>query len=304
MEARGRLVHGRRRGRAACGGQIEHLTRERSRAARTGRTADPTPGGPPSGASSARYVPIVTWLPAYDRADLRFDAIAGIVSWGVMVPVAMAYAGLAGMPPETGLVTAFAALAAYAVFGTSRHLKVTTSSSVAILSASVVGAILSSQDPASYIVLERRAGADRRDHPRRGRRGATRVPLPVPGDLGGDRVRDRTGRHDHHRPVAGPARAPAGQRHDVRAPRRRGPGDGRPGRPDHRHPRHRLARRHPGPQALRAAGPRRAHRARSSASSSRPRSTCPPRASRPSARSPPASPSRASPTFRSATWSS
>ena len=89
-----------------------------------------------------RYVPIVSWLPDYDRADLRFDALAGIVSWGVMVPVAMAYAGLAGMPPETGLVTAFVALAAYAVFGTSRHLKVTTSSSVAILSASVVGAIV------------------------------------------------------------------------------------------------------------------------------------------------------------------
>jgi high affinity sulfate transporter 1 len=89
----------------------------------------------------ARYVPLVAWLPAYDRGDLRFDAIAGLVSWGVMVPVAMAYAGLAGMPPETGLVTAFAALTAYAVFGTSRHLKVTTSSSVAIMSASVVAAI-------------------------------------------------------------------------------------------------------------------------------------------------------------------
>ncbi len=56
-----------------------------------------------------------------------------------MVPVAMAYAGLAGMPPETGLVTAFVALALYAVFGTSRHVKVTTSSSIAIMSASVVG---------------------------------------------------------------------------------------------------------------------------------------------------------------------
>ena len=99
-----------------------------------------------------RYVPIVRWLPAYDRGDLRFDAISGIVSWGVMVPVAMAYAGLAGMPPETGLVTAFAALAAYAVFGTSRHLKVTTSSSVAIMSASVVGA-LAAGDPSHYVAL-------------------------------------------------------------------------------------------------------------------------------------------------------
>jgi high affinity sulfate transporter 1 len=88
-----------------------------------------------------RYVPIVRWLPRYDRSQLRFDLVAGIVAWGVMVPVAMAYAGLAGMPPETGLVTAFAALTAYAVFGTSHEMKVTASSSVAIMSASVVGAV-------------------------------------------------------------------------------------------------------------------------------------------------------------------
>ncbi len=123
------------------------------------------PAGPPVPARERptlrsvvrRYVPIVSWLPAYDRADLRFDAIAGIVSWGVMVPVAMAYAGLAGMPPETGLVTAFVALAAYAVFGTSRHLKVTTSSSVAILSASVVGAIAVVARPRLLHRPERRA---------------------------------------------------------------------------------------------------------------------------------------------------
>jgi high affinity sulfate transporter 1 len=123
---------------------------------------DPAAAPPPGPASSperpdigrivARYVPIVRWLPAYDRADLRFDAIAGLVSWGVMVPVAMAYAGLAGMPPETGLITAFAALSAYAMFGTSRHLKVTTSSSVAIMSASVVAAIAAG-NAASYIPL-------------------------------------------------------------------------------------------------------------------------------------------------------
>lgn len=101
----------------------------------------------------ARYVPIIRWLPAYDRANLRVDAIAGVVGWGVMVPVAMAYAGLAGVPPELGLVTAFTALAAYAVFGTSRHLKVTASSSIAIMSASVVGAIAASQIPGNYVVL-------------------------------------------------------------------------------------------------------------------------------------------------------
>ncbi len=87
------------------------------------------------------YVPILVWLPGYQRGDLRFDLIAGVTSWGVMVPVALAYAGLAGVPPELGLATAFAALAGYAVFGSSRHVKVTVSSTMAITSATIVADI-------------------------------------------------------------------------------------------------------------------------------------------------------------------
>ena len=116
------------------------------------RAVAPPPVRPDLRRLFARYVPISVWLPAYDRRDLRLDGIAGIVSWGVMVPVAMAYAGLAGMPPETGLVTAFAAMTAYAIFGTSRHLKVTASSSVAIMSASVVAAIAAG-NAAAYLPL-------------------------------------------------------------------------------------------------------------------------------------------------------
>jgi len=100
----------------------------------------------------ARYVPITQWLPAYPREWLRSDLTAALTSWGVMVPVALAYAGLAGVPPELGLVTAFVALAAYAVFGTSRHLKVTTSSTMAVMSASVVVG-LAGGDPALYLAL-------------------------------------------------------------------------------------------------------------------------------------------------------
>lgn len=69
-----------------------------------------------------------------------------------MVPVALAYAGLAGVPPEVGLTTAFAAMAAYALFGTSRHLKVTVSSTMAIMSASVV-ADLAGGDPTAFVTL-------------------------------------------------------------------------------------------------------------------------------------------------------
>ena len=100
----------------------------------------------------SRYVPITRWLPAYPREWLRPDLLAAITSWGVMVPVALAYAGLAGVPPELGLVTAFTALAAYAVFGTSRHLKVTVSSTMAIMSASVVAG-LAGGDGATYVTM-------------------------------------------------------------------------------------------------------------------------------------------------------
>lgn len=104
------------------------------------------------GALADRYVPIVGWAPTYPRDWLRSDLLSAVTSWGVMVPVALAYAGLAGVPPEIGLTTAFAAMTAYAIFGTSRHLKVTVSSTMAIMSASVV-ADLARGDSAAFVVL-------------------------------------------------------------------------------------------------------------------------------------------------------
>src|SRR5512137_2531610 len=99
-----------------------------------------------------RYVPITAWLPAYPRDSLRSDIVSGVTVWGVMVPVAMAYAEMAGLPPEAGLYTAFAALLGYAIFGTSRQLKVTTSSTMAVMSAAVV-VIMAAGDPARYAAL-------------------------------------------------------------------------------------------------------------------------------------------------------
>jgi SulP family sulfate permease len=99
-----------------------------------------------------RYVPITAWLPAYPRDFLTSDLISGVTMWGVMVPVAMAYAQMAGLPAEVGLYTAFAALLAYALFGTSRQLKVTTSSTMAVMSAAVVGA-MAQGDSAAYLAL-------------------------------------------------------------------------------------------------------------------------------------------------------
>jgi SulP family sulfate permease len=98
------------------------------------------------------YVPITAWLPAYPRDVLRSDLISGVTVWAVMVPVAMAYAEMAGLPPQFGLYTAFAALLGYAIFGTSRQLKVTTSSTMAVMSAAVV-VVMAAGDPARYAAL-------------------------------------------------------------------------------------------------------------------------------------------------------
>ena len=86
-------------------------------------------------------MPILSWLPAYDRSFLRFDAIAGATVWGLLVPESIAYAGLAGLPPEAGLYTLLATLAAYAIFGTSRHLVAAATSAAAVLIASGVAAV-------------------------------------------------------------------------------------------------------------------------------------------------------------------
>jgi sulfate permease, SulP family len=89
-----------------------------------------------------RFIPILSWLPRYDRTWLSIDVIAGLTLWGLVVPEAMAYAGIAGLPPQAGLYTLLAALLIYALLGTSRHLVVQATSATAALIASSVTAAL------------------------------------------------------------------------------------------------------------------------------------------------------------------
>lgn len=107
---------------------------------------------PPSALES--YVPILDWLPNYQKGWLRGDIIAAITVWALVVPEAMAYAGIAGMPPETGLYAAPLALVAYAILGTSRHLSVGPSSTVAALSFSVVaGMAMAGSDKFVFLTI-------------------------------------------------------------------------------------------------------------------------------------------------------
>jgi high affinity sulfate transporter 1 len=97
-------------------------------------------------------LPIRHWLPGYQRSWLRPDLIAAAAVWAVLVPEGMAYASLAGMPPETGLFAALAPLLAYAVLGTCRQLTVGPSSAVAAYSAAAV-APLALGDDGRFIAL-------------------------------------------------------------------------------------------------------------------------------------------------------
>ncbi len=97
-------------------------------------------------------LPIRHWLPGYERRWLRPDVLGAAAVWAVLVPEGMAYAALAGMPPETGLFAALAPLLAYAVLGTCRQLTVGPSSAIAAFSAAVV-APLALGDGGRFIAL-------------------------------------------------------------------------------------------------------------------------------------------------------
>jgi len=95
----------------------------------------------PPASGIRRFVPAVGWLPRYDRGFLRFDVVAGATIWGLLVPEVIAYAGLAGVPPQAGLYTLLVMPAAYALLGTSRHVVAAGTSAAAVLLASTVVAL-------------------------------------------------------------------------------------------------------------------------------------------------------------------
>ena len=101
----------------------------------------------------SRYVPITRWLPRYERSFLGADLIAALAVWAVLVPQAVAYAGLAGAPPQAGLATALAAGVLYAIFGTCRELDVGPSSTIAVTAAAVLVPVAASFPDLQYVAL-------------------------------------------------------------------------------------------------------------------------------------------------------
>jgi len=90
-------------------------------------------------------------LRGYRREWLRLDLIAGLTTAAVVVPKAMAYATVAGLPVEIGLYTAFVPMVIYAILGTSRPLSVSTTTTLAILTGTQLALVVPSGDPAALL---------------------------------------------------------------------------------------------------------------------------------------------------------
>src|SRR3954449_1071707 len=85
-----------------------------------------------------RVLPIVEWLPRYDRSGLRGDVAAGVAVTALIVPKNLGYAGIAGVPLQNGLYAAAAGALIYALFCTSRQISTGPSSSLAAVAGGAV----------------------------------------------------------------------------------------------------------------------------------------------------------------------
>ena len=100
---------------------------------------------------AAYRLPLLDWLPHYRKDWLRPDIVAGLTTAAVVIPKALAYATIAGLPVQVGLYTAFVPLMVYAVLGTSRPLSVTTTTTIAILTGAALGEAVPSGEVAALL---------------------------------------------------------------------------------------------------------------------------------------------------------
>ena len=107
------------------------------------------PGTPQRGTLRSLLIP--EWLGSYRPDWLRSDVVAGLTAAAVVIPKALAYATIAGLPVQVGLYTALVPMVIYAVLGTSRPLSVSTTTTLAILAGSALGQISPDGDAATLL---------------------------------------------------------------------------------------------------------------------------------------------------------
>ena len=93
-------------------------------------------------------MPVAPWLRTYRVSWFRWDLIAGLTTAAVVIPQAMAYATIAGSPVEYGLYTALVPMVVYSLLGSTRCLSVSTTSTIALLTASGIALAPEGAEPA------------------------------------------------------------------------------------------------------------------------------------------------------------
>ena len=94
-----------------------------------------------------RYFPILEWGRGYDRPTLTADLVAAVVVTIMLIPQSLAYATLAGLPPQMGLYASIAPLVAYAMFGTSRTMAIGPVAVVSLMTASAASGVAAQGSP-------------------------------------------------------------------------------------------------------------------------------------------------------------
>src|SRR5512139_2461967 len=94
-----------------------------------------------------RWLPILDWLPKYNKAWLAGDIVAGLSVWALMVPQSLGYADISGVPVQYGLYAAALALLVFPFFTTSRHVVTGPSSTISAVTGAAVLAVTTSGSP-------------------------------------------------------------------------------------------------------------------------------------------------------------
>lgn len=98
----------------------------------------------------SRHLPILQWASRYNGATLTNDLVAAVIVTIMLVPQSLAYALLAGLPPQVGLYASILPLVAYALFGTSRTLAVGPVAVISLMTATAAGGV-AAQGSAEYV---------------------------------------------------------------------------------------------------------------------------------------------------------
>src|SRR6476659_5012909 len=95
------------------------------------------------------WFPPVRWLGEYQTGWLASDLIAGLTLAAYAIPVSLAYAGLAGLPPQVGIYGYMLGGIGYALLGSSRQLAIGPTSAISLMVAASVS-VLAAGDPVRY----------------------------------------------------------------------------------------------------------------------------------------------------------